>query len=281
MIENLRFQRRNSSLFVTGGSSGGSFRKRDELHTAQKKIKELEKENVESNAARQSLQIEREQIGECMDEVNDPDEANQPLVERVRDVLHKLQSAEMMCEDLLDENEDLKKELRSLEAEMDELHDNFRQDQAMEFQTIQKELELTMKNCRILQFKLRKSERKCDEVESDKMLYEVKLRQLTNVSSGSSLDSGQLREMANELQQTKEVNKRLQEEIEHIEEERNAIKSSYDILAKTCMDLEKQKENYRNQAEKLKPEVCMHLPFSSIDFLIEQFHKTKQRYRKS
>ncbi|OQV21765.1 putative Protein SOGA3 [Hypsibius exemplaris] len=237
-----------------GGSLGGSFRKRDDLHAANKKIKELEKENAELNSGRQSLQIELEQMRECMDEVNDPDEANQPLLLRVRDVLHKLDSAEMMCEDLLDENQDLKKELRALEAEMDELHDNFRQDQAMEFQTIQKELELTMKNCRILQFKLRKSERKCDEIESDKMLYEVKLRQLTSVSAGSSLENGQLRELANELQQTKEVNKRLQEEIEHIEEERNSIKTGYDILAKTCMDLEKQRDAQRSQVEKLKNE---------------------------
>ena len=113
-----------------------------------------------------------------------------------------------------------------------------------------------MKNCRILQFKLRKSERKCDEVESDKALYEIKLRQLTSVTHSSGpTDSLQLREVMSELQQTKHVNKRLQEEIEHIEEERNAIKSSYDNVARVCIDLEQQKESFRLQSERLQIEV--------------------------
>lgn len=126
----------------------------------------------------------------------------------------------------------------------------------MEFQTIQKELEQTMKNCRILQFKLRKAERKCDEVEADKAMYEVKLRQMTSVSASSGpADNAQLREVLHELQQTKDVNKRLQEEIEHIEEERNTVKSSYDNVARACFDLEQQKETLRLQAERLQIEV--------------------------
>ena len=113
-----------SSGSVVGGM--GTLKKRDELSAAQKRIKELEKETAELDKIRRTCVMELEQLRECMDEINDPDEASQALVERVRDMAHKLQSAEMMCEDLLDENQDLKKELRSLEAEMDELHDNFR-----------------------------------------------------------------------------------------------------------------------------------------------------------
>lgn len=249
-------------------AAGGTLRKREDgVQAAQKRIKELERENAELNTAKKGLQSELDQMRECMDEVNDPDEANQPLVERVRDVTHKLQSAEMMCEDLMDDNEELKKELRSLEAEMDELHDNFRQDQAVEFQTIQKDLEQTMKNCRILQFKLRKAERKCDELEADKSHYEVKLRQITSVmpqsvvvnsnapAPGNFTDNSNFREMESELKQVMEVNKRLQAEIEHIEEERNNLKLNYDVLNKNCMEMEKQKDSYRLQAEQRKTEV--------------------------
>lgn len=38
----------------------------------------------------------------------------------------KLKSAESLCESLMDENEDMKKEIRQLEEEIYELQDNFR-----------------------------------------------------------------------------------------------------------------------------------------------------------
>lgn len=38
----------------------------------------------------------------------------------------KLLAAETLCEELMDENEDMKKELRDLEEEIEEMQDNFR-----------------------------------------------------------------------------------------------------------------------------------------------------------
>lgn len=38
----------------------------------------------------------------------------------------KLKAAESLCENLMDENEDMKKEIRQLEEEIYELQDNFR-----------------------------------------------------------------------------------------------------------------------------------------------------------
>lgn len=48
-----------------------------------------------------------------------------------RDKMHdelrsKLRAAENLCESLMDENEDMKKEIRQLEEEIYELQDNFR-----------------------------------------------------------------------------------------------------------------------------------------------------------
>lgn len=80
----------------------------------------------------------------------------------------KLQAAEQLCEELMDENAELKKELRGMEEEIDEIQDNFREDQANEYSTAKKELEVTMKNCRILSFKLKKSERKIEQLELEK-----------------------------------------------------------------------------------------------------------------
>ena len=51
---------------------------------------------------------------------------------------------------------------------MEEMHDQFRDDEAAEFHELQKELEATAKNCRILQFKLRKLERRNEQAEADR-----------------------------------------------------------------------------------------------------------------
>lgn len=50
-------------------------------------------------------------------------EAQTRQVEQLR---AKLLAAETLCEELMDENEDMKKELRDLEEEIEEMQDNFR-----------------------------------------------------------------------------------------------------------------------------------------------------------
>lgn len=67
-------------------------------------------------------------------------------------------------------------QVRDLEQELEELHDNFREDQASEFRGLKKELETANKNCRVLQFKLRKSEKKCELLELDRHSLEDKVR---------------------------------------------------------------------------------------------------------
>lgn len=45
---------------------------------------------------------------------------------QVEQLRAKLLAAETLCEELMDENEDMKKELRDLEEEIEEMQDNFR-----------------------------------------------------------------------------------------------------------------------------------------------------------
>lgn len=91
-----------------------------------------------------------------------------PTKNAEEDIRKKLQAAETLCEELMDENEDMKKELRNMEQEIDEMQDNFREEQVDEYSTIKKELEQTTKNCRILSFKYKKSERKIEQLEMEK-----------------------------------------------------------------------------------------------------------------
>lgn len=55
---------------------------------------------------------------------------SRPSVQEVQKTMDELKSkllaAETLCEELMDENEDMKKEMRELEEEMEEMQDNFR-----------------------------------------------------------------------------------------------------------------------------------------------------------
>ncbi|XP_032669574.1 golgin IMH1-like isoform X2 [Odontomachus brunneus] len=94
------------------------------------------------------------------------------------DLRSKLKAAENLCENLMDENEDMKKEIRQLEEEIYELQDNFRDEQADEYTRLRKSLEQSNKNCRILSFKLRKVERKAEEVENERSALEKKYEEV-------------------------------------------------------------------------------------------------------
>lgn len=112
----------------------------------------------------------------------------------------KLKAAEQLCEELMDENEDMKKELRNMEQEIDEMHDNFREEQADEYSTVKKELEQTTKNCRILSFKFKKSERKIEQLESEKQSLASQL---------NSDMSNKLKRLEEELRISNEVARQL------------------------------------------------------------------------
>ncbi|KAG4066400.1 hypothetical protein HA402_007036 [Bradysia odoriphaga] len=118
----------------------------------------------------------------------------------------KLQVAEQLCEELMDENEDMKKELRNMENEIDEMQDNFREDQADEYSTIKKELEQATKNCRILSFKFKKSERKIEQLEQEK-------QSLASQVNNDLLNK--VKKLEDELRISNEATRQLQSEVEN------------------------------------------------------------------
>lgn len=61
-----------------------------------------------------------------------------------------------------------------MQQELDEMRDQYREEEIDEFRDLQRELEQTAKNCRILQFKLRKAERRNDQTEADRQHLQVK-----------------------------------------------------------------------------------------------------------
>ena len=170
-------------------------------------------------AAAEALKLQQK-VNEMKQQMEDLQDDKKSLSQRVKELttkLHgksaeeslrtKLQQAEKMCEALMDENEEMKREMKNMESEMDELQDNFREEQADEYVSIKKELELTTKNCRILSFKLKKSERKVEQMELEKQ------------SSGSNQSNTdmvtKIKQLEDELKVANEVARRLQEESEN------------------------------------------------------------------
>jgi hypothetical protein len=84
----------------------------------------------------------------------------------------KLADTEDFNKQLRIENKTLQEELYEIRHEMEELQDQFRMDDADEFRQLQAELEIAAKNCRILQFKLRKIEKRNETLETDKIVLQ-------------------------------------------------------------------------------------------------------------
>nr|XP_018902626.1 PREDICTED: centromere protein F-like isoform X2 [Bemisia tabaci] len=126
---------------------------------------------------------------------------------------NKLSAAESLCEELMDENEEMKRELREMEVEMDEMQDHFREDQADEYSSLKKELEQTAKNCRILSFKLRKTERRADQMEAEKLEAEKKYREIAGEQDGMDKVE-KIKKLEKELSLSTEVVNRLQKDLD-------------------------------------------------------------------
>ncbi|XP_037957253.1 myosin-2 heavy chain isoform X2 [Teleopsis dalmanni] len=116
----------------------------------------------------------------------------------------KLNAAEQLCEELMEANQVAKKEIINLQAEMDELQDTYREDDIKAKTSLQKDLEKTTKNCRILSFKLKKSERKIEVLEQEKE---------NNCNTDLALKVKKLEE---ELRFSSELTRRLQAEAEEL-----------------------------------------------------------------
>lgn len=85
--------------------------------------------------------------------------------------------------------------MKDMQEEFEEMQDSFREEQAEEFANLKKELDDASKNCRLLQFKLRKVEKRADQLEAEKKELEQRLESIQ--------DSGRIRKLEEELKKAK------------------------------------------------------------------------------
>ncbi|XP_026319891.1 protein MLP1 homolog isoform X2 [Hyposmocoma kahamanoa] len=189
-----------ANKYTTGRSS--------EVLKLQQKVNELNAQNEDLKDEKKHLSLKIKEI-ECELESRSAVEAQTRQIEQLR---AKLIAAETLCEELMDENEDMKKELRDLEEEIEEMQDNFREDQADEYSSLRRELEQTIKNCRVLSFKLKKTERRADQLEQEKAEQEKKLLELVGGQEGLQREN-RIKELEQEVARSNEVALRLQREL--------------------------------------------------------------------
>nr|XP_020646379.1 protein SOGA3 isoform X1 [Pogona vitticeps] len=136
---------------------------------------------------------------------------------------------------LWEENEALKNEIDELRTEMDEMRDSFFEEDACQLQEMRHELERANKNCRILQYRLRKAERK----------------RLRYAETGE-IDGELLRSLEQDLKVAKDVSVRLHNELENVEEKRTTTEEENDKLRQQLIEVEIAKQAVQNELEKVK-----------------------------
>ena len=173
--------------------------------TAAAEALKLQQKVNEMNQKIEDLEDEKKSLSQKCKELTS-DAKNRPTKSIEEQLRTKLEQAERMCEALMDENEDMKRDLKSMESEIDEMQDNFREEQADEYVSVKKELEQTNKNCRILAFKLKKSDRKIEQLEIEK--------QAGGTNQTSTELVTKIKQLEDELKVANEVARRLQTESE-------------------------------------------------------------------
>jgi len=165
------------------------------------------------------------------------------------------QDLEVEIQVVKNENDRLKNEAKDLQEEIDEMQDTFREDHAEEFRELQKELEITAKNCRILQYKLRKAERKGEITEAERAAYEEKIQSLTKQMEETG-DKSAAHDLKKELEMSKQISLKLHEEIDGLNKTKDAKEKENEKLTNELSQTKKWKESMEKELKDLRTKVA-------------------------
>uniref|UniRef100_A0A8C0IBQ3 Microtubule crosslinking factor 1 n=1 Tax=Bubo bubo TaxID=30461 RepID=A0A8C0IBQ3_BUBBB len=126
-------------------------------------------------------------------------------------------------------------ELDELRAEMEEMRDSYLEEDVYQLQELRRELDRANKNCRILQYRLRKAEQKS-----------------LKVAQTGHVDGELIRSLEQDLKVAKDVSVRLHHELESVEEKRVKAEDENEILRQQIIEVEVSKQTLQNELDKLK-----------------------------
>ncbi|XP_006891477.1 PREDICTED: protein SOGA2-like [Elephantulus edwardii] len=138
-------------------------------------------------------------------------------------------------EELRSENDYLKDELDELRAEMEEMRDSYLEEDVYQLQELRRELDRSNKNCRILQYRLRKAEQKS-----------------LKVAQTGEVDGELIRNLEQDLKVAKDVSVRLHHELETVEEKRAKVEDENETLRQQMIEVEISKQALQKELERLR-----------------------------
>ncbi|VDK41423.1 unnamed protein product [Taenia asiatica] len=170
------------------------------------------------------------------------------------DLKSRLNQVEQLCQDVMEENEALKEEIEEMQREIEEMHDHFQEEDRDSMREMQRDLEAANKTCRILQFKLRKAERRFEQVEAERASLEERLSRLES-QLYSETDIGHIRTLEEELRVAKEVTVRLNNELDILEEKRQFYEDENHQLKNELQICQNRRINSENDVDRLRLEL--------------------------
>merc|ERR1719205_464827 len=150
-----------------------------ELMKAREKVREQDSTVATLTKEKKALTLKMKELESTLERRPQVSETQKTITE----LQTKLKFVERKCEDMSNDNEELRSNVQNLESELEEVQDNFREDEADEYRTLKRELENSAKNCRVLQFKLKKTEKSLNDTQSDLGEAESKLKSLSGGSN--------------------------------------------------------------------------------------------------
>ncbi|XP_075272578.1 microtubule cross-linking factor 1 isoform X5 [Opisthocomus hoazin] len=118
---------------------------------------------------------------------------------------------------------------------MEEMRDSYLEEDVYQLQELRRELDRANKNCRILQYRLRKAEQKS-----------------LKVAQTGHVDGELIRSLEQDLKVAKDVSVRLHHELESVEEKRVKAEDENEILRQQIIEVEVSKQTLQNELDKLK-----------------------------
>ncbi|XP_040007648.1 LOW QUALITY PROTEIN: uncharacterized protein LOC120803345 [Xiphias gladius] len=178
-------------------------------------------------------------------------------------------------EDLRSENEYLKDEVEELRCEMVEMRDMFQEEEVYQLQELRLQLEQANKTCRILQYRLRKAERRSIRVAQTGQVDGELVRSLEHdikVAKSVSL------RLYNELEAVQKKNAQLEWENEALREKTQELEVAKQVLqaeVEKAREISLKKKSIRSTASKSEKRLCQQIEDDSADLKC-QLHFAKE-----
>ncbi|XP_057175047.1 protein SOGA1 isoform X2 [Triplophysa rosa] len=155
------------------------------------------------------------------------------LTEELMDGVHEELVREI--EELRSENEYLKDEMEELRSEMLEMRDMYMEEDVYQLQELRQQLDQANKNCRILQYRLKKAERRS-----------------IRVAQTGQVDGELIRTLEQDVKVAKDVSIRLHNELDAVEKKRSRLEQENEELRVKLQDLEVAKQVLQAEMEKTR-----------------------------